>query len=126
MKKIIKLEGLCCANCAAKIEEGVKKLDGVNSASLSFMTQRLIMEVEDGREDELVEAARAVAAKVEPEAEFKVLRWCRKGIFYDQEAEKNGGPSCGQCCFLYRRHDAGEKNILGVDPVCAFLSGSGV
>lgn len=74
MKKIIKLEGLCCANCAAKIEEGVKKLDGVNSASLSFMTQRLIMEVEDGREDELVEVARAVAAKVEPEAEFKVLR----------------------------------------------------
>ena len=74
MKKIIKLEGLCCANCAAKIEEGVKKLDGVNSASLSFMTQRLIMEVEDGREDELVEAARAVAAKVESEAEFKVLR----------------------------------------------------
>ena len=74
MKKIIKLEGLCCANCAAKIEEGVKKLDGVNSASLSFMTQRLIMEVEDGREDELVEATRAVAAKVEPEAEFKVLR----------------------------------------------------
>lgn len=66
MKKIIKLEGLCCANCAAKIEEGVKKLDGVNSASLSFMTQRLIMEVEDGREDEVVEAARAVAAKVEP------------------------------------------------------------
>lgn len=74
MKKIIKLEGLCCANCAAKIEEGVKKLDGVNSASLSFMTQRLIMEVEDGREDELVEAARAVAAKIEPEAKFKVLR----------------------------------------------------
>ena len=57
MKKIIKLEGLCCANCAAKLEAGVKKLDGVNSASLSFMTQRLIMEVEDGREDELVEAA---------------------------------------------------------------------
>ena len=74
MKKIIKLEGLCCANCAAKIEEGVKTLDGVNSASLSFMTQRLIMEVEDGREDALVEAARAVAAQVEPEAEFKVLR----------------------------------------------------
>ena len=74
MKKIIKLEGLCCANCAAKIEEGVKKLDGVNSASLSFMTQRLIMEVEDGKEDELVEAARDVAANVELEAEFKVLR----------------------------------------------------
>ena len=74
MKKIIKLEGLCCANCAAKIEESVKKLDGVKEASLSFMTQRLIMEVEDGREAELVEAARVIADKIEPEAEVKVLR----------------------------------------------------
>lgn len=74
MKKIIKLEGLCCANCAAKIEEGVRKLEGVKEVSLSFMTQRMTMEVEDGRVDELVEAARKIAAKVEPEAEFKVLR----------------------------------------------------
>lgn len=74
MKKIIKLEGLCCANCAAKIEEGVKKLDGVKEAALSFMTQRLTLEVEDGREDEVIEAARAIADKIEPEAEFKVLR----------------------------------------------------
>ena len=74
MRKIIKLQGLCCANCAAKIEEGVKKLDGVKEASLSFMTERLTMEVEEGRDEELVEAARKIAAKVEPEAGFKVLR----------------------------------------------------
>lgn len=74
MKKIIKLEGLCCANCAAKIEEGVKKLNGVKSASLSFMTQRLIIETEDGMEDAVVEAARKVKDKIEPEADFKVLR----------------------------------------------------
>ena len=74
MKKIIKLEGLCCANCAAKIEEGVKKLNGVNSASLSFMTQRLVIEAEDGEEDRIVEAARVLADKIEPEAEFKVIR----------------------------------------------------
>lgn len=74
MKKIIKLEGLCCANCAAKIEEGVKKLDGVKSASLSFMTQRLIIEAVDGMEDAVVEAARKVKDKIEPEADFKVLR----------------------------------------------------
>lgn len=74
MKKIIKLEGLCCANCAAKIEEGVKKLNGVKSASLSFMTQRLIIEVEDGMEEAVVEAARKVKDKIEPEADFKVLR----------------------------------------------------
>lgn len=74
MKKIVKLEGLCCANCAAKIEEGVKKLEGVREASLSFMTQRLTMEVEDGQVDAVIEAARKIADKIEPEAEFKVLR----------------------------------------------------
>lgn len=74
MKKIIKLEGLCCANCAAKIEEGVKKVAGVKNASLSFMTQRLTIEAEDGMEDTVVEAARTIADKIEPEAEFKVLR----------------------------------------------------
>lgn len=74
MKKIVKLEGLCCANCAAKIEEGVKKLDGVNEAALSFMTQRLVMEVADGKEEQVLEAARVLADKIEPDAEFKVLR----------------------------------------------------
>ncbi|NBH71730.1 heavy metal transporter [Clostridiaceae bacterium] len=74
MKKIIKMEGLCCANCAAKIEEGVKKLPGVKEASLSFMTQRLTIEAEDGMEDAVVEAARKVADKIEPDAGFKVLR----------------------------------------------------
>ena len=74
MKKIVKLEGLCCANCAAKIEDGVRKLPGVKEATLSFMTQRLVMEVEDGREDEAVEGARKAADKIEPEAGFKVIR----------------------------------------------------
>jgi len=74
MKKIVKLEGLCCANCAAKIEEGVKKLSGVESASLSFMTQRLTVEVEDSKTEEIMEAARKIANKIEPEAEFKILR----------------------------------------------------
>lgn len=74
MKKIVKLEGLCCANCAAKIEEGVKKLDGVEEASLSFMTQRLTIQVADEMVDRVLEAARVLADKIEPEAEFKVLR----------------------------------------------------
>lgn len=74
MKKIIKLEGLCCANCASKIETAVQKLDGVNSAVLSFMTQRMTVEVVDGREEEIMESCRKIADKIEPEAEFKILR----------------------------------------------------
>ena len=74
MRKIIKMEGLCCANCAAKIENEISKLSGVASASLSFMTQRLTMEVEDSRADAILEECRKIAHKIEPEAEFKVLR----------------------------------------------------
>ncbi len=74
MKKIIKLEGLCCANCAARIEEGVRKLDGVKEVSLSFMTQRLVLEIEDGREDEIIKEARVISERVEPDAGFRVLR----------------------------------------------------
>jgi len=74
MRKIIKLEGLCCANCAAKIEEGIKKVEGVKEASLSFMTQRLTIEAEDGKEDVVIAAAKKISNKIEPEAEFKILR----------------------------------------------------
>lgn len=74
MRKIVKLEGLCCANCASKIEESVKKLLGVKEATLSFMTQRLTLDVADGMEEAVLEQARVIADKIEPEAEFKVLR----------------------------------------------------
>ena len=74
MKKIVKLEGLCCANCAAKIEEGIRKLPGIQKVSLSFMTQRLVMEIEDGKEDEVMTEARKIAGKIEPEAGFQVIR----------------------------------------------------
>lgn len=74
MKKIIKLEGLCCANCASKIESEVLKLKGVNSAALSFMTQRLTIEVDAAMVDTVIEESRKLAFKIEPETEFKVLR----------------------------------------------------
>ncbi|RGY96472.1 heavy-metal-associated domain-containing protein [Clostridium sp. AM58-1XD] len=74
MKKIVKLDGLCCGNCAAKIEEGIKKIDGVTSASLSFMTQRLVMEIVDGEEERVLEEARRIKEKIEPEAEFRIIR----------------------------------------------------
>ena len=74
MRMIIKLEGLCCANCAAKIEEELKKVDGVVSASVSFMTQRLVLEGEEEKREAILKAAKGIAAKIEPEAEFIVLR----------------------------------------------------
>lgn len=74
MKKVVKLEGLCCANCASKIESGIQKLDGVQNAALSFMTQRLVIEAEDDKAEQIIEESRKITNKIEPEVEFRVIR----------------------------------------------------
>ena len=71
MKKKFKLEDLDCANCAAKMEEAIKKIDGVNDASVSFMMQKMTIDADDARFDEIVKEAVAICAKVEPDC--KVL-----------------------------------------------------
>ena len=67
MKKHFKLRDLDCANCAAKMEEAIKKLDGVNSATVSFMTQKLTMDADDARFDEILQEAVKICKKVEPD-----------------------------------------------------------
>ena len=67
MKKTFKLEDLDCANCAAKMEAAINKLEGVQKATVSFMTQKMIIEAEDDRFDEVVKAAVKCIAKVEPD-----------------------------------------------------------
>ena len=67
MKKTFKLEDLDCANCAAKMEAAIKKLDGVKDATVSFMTQKMTLEAKDERFDEVVKAAVKCIAKVEPD-----------------------------------------------------------
>ena len=54
MKKVFVMETLDCANCAAKMEEAVKKTPGVKDAALSFMTLKLKVEFEDGAADDAV------------------------------------------------------------------------
>ena len=54
MKKKFKLQDLDCANCAAKMEEAIKKIDGVNDASVSFMMQKMTIDADDARFDEIV------------------------------------------------------------------------
>lgn len=67
MRKSFKLEELCCANCAAKIEAGINKLDGVNKATISFMTAKLVLDADDARFDEILDQAQAVCSKYEPD-----------------------------------------------------------
>lgn len=70
MKKKFKLQDLDCANCAAKMEAGIKKIEGVKDATVSFMTQKLIIEAEDEMFDEIMKQAAAVCAKIEPDCKI--------------------------------------------------------
>lgn len=67
MKKKFKLTDLDCANCAAKMEDAIKKLDGVNDASVSFMMQKMTIDADDSRFDEIMKEVVEVCKKVEPD-----------------------------------------------------------
>lgn len=70
MKKKFKLQDLDCANCAAKMEELIKKIDGVNDAVVSFMTQKMTVDADDERFDEIMDEVVRVCAKVEPDCQI--------------------------------------------------------
>ena len=67
IKKTYKLEDLDCANCAAKMEERIKKINGVVSANVSFIMQKLIIEAEESELDKIVKEAAKICKKVEPD-----------------------------------------------------------
>lgn len=65
MKKSFKLQGLDCANCASKMERAVAKLDGVENAVINFMAEKLIIEADESRFDEILDKAAAAIKKVD-------------------------------------------------------------
>lgn len=72
MQKSYRLENLDCANCAAKMEAAIQKLEGVQSASISFMTQKLTIEAEEADFPKLLKAAQKCIRKVEPDCKIIV------------------------------------------------------
>ena len=72
MKKRFQLTDLDCANCARKMEDAIKKLPGVNAASVSFLTQKLTLDADDERFEEILDQAAKICKKVEPDC--KLLR----------------------------------------------------
>lgn len=67
MKKTIKLKDLDCANCAAKIENAIAKLDGVIDVKVNFMSQKMILETTDEKFDIVLEEAKKTAKMIEPD-----------------------------------------------------------
>ena len=72
MRKTYKLTDLDCAHCAAKMEAAIQKIDGVSEASVSFLTQKLTVEVEDGRFEEIMKQVVKACKKVEPDCVIKL------------------------------------------------------
>ena len=70
MKKTFKLIDLDCANCAAKMENAIKKLDGVTDASVSFMTQKMTIDADSARFDDIMKQVVKTCKKVEPDCEI--------------------------------------------------------
>ena len=57
MRKTFELEDLDCANCAAKMAEGIRKIEGVTYADVNFLSQKLTLEAEDSEFDEIMKKA---------------------------------------------------------------------
>jgi copper chaperone CopZ len=70
MKKIYRLKNLDCANCAAKMERNIAKIEGVMSVAISFMTQKLTIEVVDEHFENVKQKMIAVVKKIEPSCEI--------------------------------------------------------
>lgn len=67
MKKSYRIEDLCCANCAAKMENRIADLEGVISVRVNFLAQKLVLEAEDARFDEVLKEAVKLCKRIEPD-----------------------------------------------------------
>ena len=73
MKKIVRFEGLCCANCAAKLETHLNRIEGVNSAILNFMAKRIVFDILEEKYEQVVAEIKKLFNKLEPNMEYKGL-----------------------------------------------------
>ena len=69
MRKIIKLDGELCGNCAAKIQDQISKLDGVNKASVNFMTMKFTLDAADDKFDAILNESVKIFDRIEPDCE---------------------------------------------------------
>ena len=67
MKKVYRLKDLDCANCAAKMERGIAKIDGVQNVSVSFMSQKLTLEADDSHFESIMDEVVKVCKRIEPD-----------------------------------------------------------
>ena len=70
MKKTFKIEDLCCANCAAKLERAIEKVDGVQKVSLNFIAEKLAIEADEENFDSIMKECVKLAKRIEPDCKI--------------------------------------------------------
>ena len=73
MKLKFKIKGLDCANCATELERAIQKVDGVESATISFMAERMTLEIDEERKEEVIEKVNKVVKREEPDVTLKEI-----------------------------------------------------
>lgn len=71
MKIKFKIEGLDCANCANELENAISKVEGIQSVSINFLTQKMNIELDENNKDEILSKMNKVIKKEEPDVKIK-------------------------------------------------------
>lgn len=71
MKRMYKLDGELCGNCAAKIQDKISKIDGVNKASVNFMTMKFTLDTDDDKHKDILEQSKKIFNAIEPTCTVK-------------------------------------------------------
>ncbi len=70
MKKVFKITGIDCANCALKMEDKIKQLENVNDVSINFLTEKFTLDAKDEEFSNILEKSKNIIKKIEPDAEI--------------------------------------------------------
>ncbi len=71
MKSRFKIKGLDCANCAAELERAIEKIDGIDNVSISFIAERMELEFEDVKKEEIMKKLNKVIKREEPDVKIE-------------------------------------------------------
>ena len=67
MKSKFKVKGLDCANCAADLERAIQKIDGIERVNINFMTEKMEIEYDETKKDEIIQKVKKTIKKEEPD-----------------------------------------------------------
>ena len=71
MKYNFKIKGIDCANCAAELERAIQKVEGVDNATISFLGEKLVIECDESKKEEVMKKVLKVIKKEEPDCTVK-------------------------------------------------------